>query len=331
MTFVFALAVGLAGLAPVTEPLDPSPPRPGVFAVAPPDPAPPANPSPHADGIVGHVPAVLTPTLVGLEPTAPDAAASTPAPAIPSPTAVQLTPTAHASPKPAPMRVVIAAPSPARTRVEAGLRIPRGWAFDLSAGTSVPLAVGAAFQVEAPARVLAQLEVGGLLARYVDVLDATSAAARREPPGAGLARDVSRNAMVVRAAVGVRPLRRRGLEVRGGYTVVTHGQSLVGLDTIGALADSELGGDERPVPVRGALHNVHFDIGWRWVIRRHFLVRAAIGYVHSLAAKMLVSDVSSEALELIRRTNEALGRIAENGGQAALRAPLLALHLGYRF
>lgn len=264
------------------------------------------------------------------EPGSPANSSPPPGPTIPAPTTLQLTPTslAPARPGPAPARTVIIAPPPARTRVEQGPRIPRGWAFDLTGGTAVPLAVGAAFQVEAPPRLLGQLEIGGLLGRYVDVLDATSP--RRDPAAAGLARDVSRNALVVRASVGVRPLRRRGLELRGGYTVVTHGQSLVGLDGIGALAGTELGAD-RPVPVRGALHGVHVDVGWRWVIRNHFLVRAAIGYVHSLAARMLVSDISSEDAELIRRTNDALGDIAEDAAMTALRSPLLLLHLGYRF
>ncbi|MCY1058576.1 hypothetical protein [Nannocystis sp. SCPEA4] len=264
------------------------------------------------------------------EPGSPANSSPPPGPTIPAPTTLQLTPTslAPARPGPAPARTVIIAPPPARTRVEQGPRIPRGWAFDLTGGTAVPLAVGAAFQVEAPPRLLGQLEIGGLLGRYVDVLDAT--APRRDPAAAGLARDVSRNALVVRASVGVRPLRRRGLELRGGYTVVTHGQSLVGLDAIGALAGTELGAD-RPVPVRGALHGVHVDVGWRWVIRNHFLVRAAIGYVHSLAARMLVSDLSSEDAELIRRTNDALGDIAEDAAMTALRSPLLLLHLGYRF
>ncbi|MBZ5711531.1 hypothetical protein [Nannocystis pusilla] len=187
----------------------------------------------------------------------------------------------------------------------------------------MPLALGAAFQVEAPPRLLAQLEIGGLLGRYVDVLDAT--APPRDPPAAGLMRDVGRNALVVRAAVGVRPLRRRGLELRGGYTVVTHGQSLVGLDGI----DAELGAEGR-VPVRGALYGVHVDVGWRWVIREHFLVHAAIGYVHSLAARMWISDISSDDPELIPRTNDALGDIAEDAATTALRSPLLLLHLGYR-
>ena len=207
--------------------------------------------------------------------------------------------------------------------------MPRGWAIDVSAGTSVPISAGAALQVEAPPRLLGQVELGGLPGAYVDLQNLLLRGGG--DPSAAIARGASRRAFVVRAALGVRPLRRRGLELRGGYTGALLGQDATTLETIGAAADADLQAADRDVLVQSTLHGIHADVGWRWVVRGHILVRAALGYVHSLGARLHLVPDPKASEEETRRVDVALGDVADAAATTAVRSPLLTLHLGYRF
>lgn len=260
------------------------------------------------------------------------------APTIPSPAALRptLLHPAGLGPAPPPMAlrptptIVAAPPRSASTHVSTHhSRVPRGWAVDMSAGTSVPISAGAALQVESPPRILGQLELGGLPSGYVDLLNVLARGGGS--PAGSLARGAGRRAFVIRAAVGVRPLKRRGLELRAGYTGALLGQDVTTLSTIAAAADTELADVDRDVIVQSTLHNIHAEAGWRWLIRGHFLVRAAVGYVHSLGARLSLSPDPKASSEEVRRTDLALGQIADAAAFTAVRSPLLTLHLGYRF
>ena len=261
----------------------------------------------------------------------PSHAREEPAPAIPPPTAVPQQRAARPSPAPlspapAPAVALTPAPSaPARHRA----RLPRGWAIDLSGGTSVPISVGAGLQVETPVRVLAQAELGALPNAYLALLDALPGPSR---PAAALARDASRRALVVRAAVGVRPLARRGLEVRGGYTGCVLGGGLTSVAVLESVAGADLGADPSTlVDLQSALHGVHTDLGYRFLLRSDLVLRAALGYVQSLGARLTGTYDPALDPDQRARTDGALGAISERAATAALRSPYLTLQLGYRF
>lgn len=264
------------------------------------------------------------------EPVAPEAAP----PTIPSPAAIH--PQHAAPPRLAPSRpapapaFVVSAPTPARPAKHRA-RLPRGWAVDLAGGTSFPVAVGAGLQVETPVRVLTQLDVGAMPGAYVDVLDTLAAKTRHSPPAGDLARDASRRALVVRAALGVRPLARRGLEVRGGYTGCTLGRSVTSLSALESLTGEALGTDERPIAVQSTLHNIHADLGYRWLVRGDLVIRAALGYAQSLGARLsaLYDPATDPALQA--RADGALASAADRAATTAIRTPYVTLQVGYRF
>lgn len=250
-----------------------------------------------------------------------------PAPAIPPPTAVpqrRAAPTPLPAPAPA-VSVAASPPAPARHRA----RLPRGWVIDLSGGTSVPISVGASLQVETPVRVLAQAEAGALPNAYLSLQSALSGPSR---PAAALARDASRRALVIRAALGVRPLARRGLEVRGGYTGCVLGSGLTSVATLESVAGADLGADpSTPVDLQSSLHGIHADLGYRFLLRSDLVLRAALGYVQSLGARLTGTYGPELGREQSAQADSALEAISERAATAALRSPYLTLQLGYRF
>lgn len=266
------------------------------------------------------------------EPTEPTEPTEPAAPTVPPPTQIQPNLVQPAilrpAPRPEPRPILVTAPPRPRKSSPETSRLPRGWAIDMSAGTSLPIAAGAALQVETPPRILAQVELGGLPSGYVDLQNLIT---RGGGPSASLARGASRRAFVVRAALGVRPLKRRGLEVRAGYTGALLGQDVTTLATIAAAADTDLGDVDRDVVVESAIHSVHAEAGWRWLIRGHFLVRAAVGYVQSLGARLAVSPEPQASEDSYRDADLALERVARVAATTAVRSPTLTLHVGYRF
>jgi hypothetical protein len=319
LAFAFLLApVACDKQAADTIPPEQTAPAPAADVTAPAEPAEPAPAEPAAAPVSAPVPK-LTPRPSG--------------PVIPPPTtirpelvpAVRATPTT--SPRPAPAFVVAPPRQPPKTH---RARLPRGWAVDLSGGTAVPIAVGVAAQLETPQRLLVALETGAMPGLYVDALHRIAGLGRTSAP-ANIVRAAARRALVVRAAVGVRPLRRRGLEIRGGYTLATLGGTELSPNDIDRLNADGADIEADRVLAQSTIHCLHADIGWRWVIRDHFLVRAALGYVQSLGARMVpVSDPSADVDER-ERLGAALALVADAGATAAIRTPTATLHVGYRF
>lgn len=258
------------------------------------------------------------------------------APTIPPPSALRpqlAAPPRPLSSQPAPAPAfVVAAPTatkPPRHRA----RLPRGWALDLAGGTSFPISVGAGLQLETPFRLLTQVDVGAMPGAYTDVIDALAGRMRRSPAAGDLARDATHRALVVRAALGVRPLARRGLEVRGGYTGCALGRSVTSLAAIESITGADLGGalDQRQVPVQSTVHNIHADLGYRWIVRGDLVIRTALGYAQSLGARLSAAYDASVSPDLRTRTDAALGTVAERGASTAIRSPYLTVQVGYRF
>lgn len=325
------LSAWLCGLLGSLAPVDPAEVR-----ATPADPATPALKLALSPAAAAEPPAPDEPSDAPDEPAAPTTAATAPAPKVPSPTAFRpdLVPAVRAtpetSPRPAPAFVV--APPRPRPRPQERRGLPRGWAVDLTAGTAVPAAVGVAAQLETPQRLLVYLETGAMPRRYVDVLQRVSAPYRSNDAG-DLLRSTGRRAFVVRAAIGVRPLRRRGLELRGGYTVVVFGEAVqVAAATIDALTpDPNDVSADRDITVKSTVHCIYADVGWRWLIRDRFLIRAALGYLQSLGADLYTeADLAPEPAERARLAT-SLGLVAEAGAPAAIRGPTAAVHVGYRF
>jgi len=215
-------------------------------------------------------------------------------------------------------------------------RLPPGWAVDLSFGTAVPISIGTALQVEFPRRLLGADQVGGLPGGYVDLINAVVVAAGGyDSTTASIIRQAIQRSFVLRVSAGWRPFKRRGFEFRGGYTLAALGGGVSAVEAIELATGQDLdaGADEADIPLRSATHSFHIDLGWRWVIREHFLIRTSLGYLQTVAATTTVEhDAAGPArTRALTKAEAALDTYLGDLLTTYVKAPVISLQLGYRF
>jgi hypothetical protein len=233
------------------------------------------------------------------------------------------------------------APPPPR-RVDVADAPPRASAssvaFDLSVVTEVPLMVGAQATLELPYGFLLQAELGALPAGYVGAMESVAASASPNVSKyEGLVHDALDGSLVLSLSGGVRPFRDHGLEILGGYTLVSLGGSVTAADALQAATGAQLPSrvPSASVTLRSTLHNVHVGVGWRWVVADHFVIRAQVGYLQTLA--------SSSSLGVSGTGDDAAANAALSAASATVdaaldgiytryvKSPTASLSLGYRF
>lgn len=201
-------------------------------------------------------------------------------------------------------------------------------AFDLTAGTHFPVSVGIEGQLELPARVLVRVHLGWMPSGYVDVINGVATAFNwYDQVTADLVSAAIDQAFVGRIGVGWRPFANEGFEFSLGYSLVIGGGSVTSAEAIEAASGRQVAprGDAA-VPLRTTLHALHARIAWRWILAEHFVIRAAVGYVHTIHA--------DTAIDLDVRTGAAID-LAETYLDDILTSyglsPELQLTAGYRF
>jgi hypothetical protein len=322
---LLALAVPAPAFAQEVAPSAPAP------EIAPSAPAPeiaPAAPTPSAPEVA---PAPAPP------PAPPGLPSQFTAPGLPS----QFTaPGAAPPPPPAPGLITFATPvEPVRdVVVEQGPRRQGDVHFDLGFGTELPISVGGVGTLELPGRLLLQLGLGFMPHGYAYAIDGilTSVGAYDQTVSA-LIRSALGNSFVLKASAGWRPFEGHGLEILGGYTLVTMGGTTTASDVINAgLAES--GSSQRvgssmsqDLPLGATLHNVHVTLGWRWLMADdHLVVRASLSYVQCLASSMSVGlPAAQQAME--PSVNQALNASVGPYLTHYVKAPTLGLSMAYRF
>lgn len=217
-------------------------------------------------------------------------------------------------------------------------RAASGVEVDVSAATVVPLYLGAQANLELPARILLQGEIGVLPGAYVDTVDAiltgsdAYGSAESEIVRAGL-----RNSLVARLSGGFRPFEEHGFEVFGGYTMISLGTSVTARDAVESATDTQLPaaiGNEN-VDVDATLHAVHGSAGWRWVIADHVAIRTSVGYVHAVSASSTVAvpesfEGAAPAGAVAEATSAAEARLDDLLTSYG-KLPVVGVSVGYRF
>lgn len=276
------------------------------------------------------------PTASTDAPASPEAVPETQPPTTDAPEAAPETPT-DAAPQPppptTPSEPTPAVPPPTAPRRS---RLPPGWAVDLSLGTAVPISVGGALQVEFPHRLLGAIELGGLPGGYVDLINAVVVAAGGyDSLTAGIIRQAIQKSFVMRLSAGWRPFKRRGFEFRGGYTLAALGGGISAVEAIELATGEDLqaGQNAADIPLHANTHSFHVDLGWRWVIREHFLIRTSLGYLQTVAATTTVErDAGGPArARALDKAEAALDSYLGDLLTTYIKAPVISLQLGYRF
>lgn len=165
----------------------------------------------------------------------------------------------------------------------------RGWAFDLSAQTSLPLAVGIEAQLESPVGVTAHLALGHTPEAYFGMIANILRDHGVYPPNVDpLVRDATSNgAWNVRFGIGY--AFDVGLELAVGYTFLGGNTNLSYEAIEAATGQSFRWPGMESVPLAVEIHALHARLGWRFVIERRFVMRFALGWTHAVANSVHVT------------------------------------------
>jgi hypothetical protein len=248
-----------------------------------------------------------------------------------------LPPGAYAAPPPA----VFEPPSPAYAPHDqiAPADPPRkSFAFDLGVATDFPISMGGYVGAELPGRILLQVGAGVMPGPYASAVNGVLTGVGAYSANVGnFVQNAISNSFVLRLSAGWRPFRDHGLELLGGYTLMTLGGSAAEGDVINAvLMQSGSGqrvaaGSGATIPLSATLHNIHATIGWRWLAADdHLVIRASLSYMQCLAADVGVSlPGQSSAMETA--VSQAVNAVVSPYLTSYVKTPLLGLSAAYRF
>jgi hypothetical protein len=245
--------------------------------------------------------------------------------------------TVYPSFAPAPGRVETSPALPdAREPVEAPSSAP---AFDLAVATEMPLMIGGQATLELPYRFLLQGEVGVLPGAFVNAVDgALVAAGSYDATTSQIVRGALSSSLIVRLSGGWRPFPAHGFEVMGGYTLASMGagvsarqviESAAGITVPAEIPDGEL-------QLHSTVHSVHVSLGWRWVVADHFVIRASLAYLQSVASSSHI-DVPAALQGVpavaarIDQANQTIDATLNDTYTKYVKLPVLGISMGYRF
>lgn len=204
------------------------------------------------------------------------------------------------------------------------------WAFDLTAFTSVPLAVGVEATLISPVGLYGYAAVAHTPQPYLGaVADALAEAGVYGPTKRPLIDEmIADGAWVVRFGVGFTI--PEGLELSAGYTVLTTSPTLTPATIEMATGQRIRWPGMTQIPVRMTAHALHGRVGWRAVIEDHFVLRFALGWSHTLAV-----DVGATVPAEVRQLpDDPAGRFETDladGFREYGFTPEIIVGAGYRF
>jgi hypothetical protein len=158
------------------------------------------------------------------------------------------------------------------------------WSLDVTAQTSLPLAVGLELQLTTPIGITAHLAGGHTPSAYLNVIaDVLHGAGVYGDELDPLIRDgIANGAWNVRAGLGFTI--EEGLELAVGYTYLIAEAPLMAASIKTATGQSVDAYGVSSIPISLGLHALHGRLGWRAVIERYFVMRFALGWTHVFAS-----------------------------------------------
>ncbi len=197
---------------------------------------------------------------------------------------------------------------------------PPPWArVELIGGTLAPLDIELALRIVLFDRIVAGLAVGmttygGVAGQLVD---------ENGGNGAGsIVATLANGGLVGRAFLGVRPFEGLGLELLGGYTLLSR-DTRVDVGGIAQFFDAQTTATEGHASL--LVHALTVELGWSFYVLDHFVIRPAIGWIQAFDADVSLSAPATSAG--LDQASEALtGAIRQYG-----MSPTVSLQLGYRW
>jgi hypothetical protein len=204
--------------------------------------------------------------------------------------------------------------------------------------TEFPISMGGYLGAELPGRILLEVGAGVMPGPYASAINGilTGVGAYDATVGS-LVQNAIANSFVLRASAGWRPFSGHGLEILGGYTLLTLGGSATEGDIINAVLTEAhaparvAAGSGTTIPLSATLHNVHVTLGWRWLLASdHLVLRASLSYLQCLAANVAVS-LPGQGQAMESAVNQALNGLVAPYLTSYVKAPLVGVSAAYRF
>ena len=205
------------------------------------------------------------------------------------------------------------------------------WTLDLSAQTSLPLAVGLEVQLVSPIGLGLVVSGGHTPSAYLGAVFGAlgDAGVYRERLRPVVDEAIQNGAWNLR--IGATYTIPEGLELGFGYTFLGAQSTLSAASLEGAMNRCfPWPPDMGDVPLTVSLHALHGRVGWRFLIEERLVVRVALGWTHTVATEAHL-DVPDE----IRDSPDDPATSVEQGIAAGAGeygfSPELLLSAGYRF
>lgn len=212
-------------------------------------------------------------------------------------------------------------------QLAAPVRAPSEWAVDVMLATALPTLLGGEVRVETPGRFLLDVAVGGN--PYADGLGGLVQAYGGGTEGHALVSAVGGSAGILRLQVGIRPSPDAGLEILAGYTLM-YSSPVVTRATLEAVTGQSFaysGFDATHLQV--AIHGVSAELGWRFVIADHLVLRIGVGGMFTVA-----STAHLDVPDAMRAASTAVAQAETDIASAITRygfVPEARVAVGYRF
>ena len=199
--------------------------------------------------------------------------------------------------------------------------------------------IGAQATLELPYRLLVQGEVGVLPAAYIGGIDGVlTGSGAYSAAMSGLVRGTVQSSLVVRASAGFRPFADHGLEIMGAYTLASLSGEGSASQAFEAVSGSAMPAaiPDAQVKLQSTIHSVHVSLGWRWVVADHFVVRASLAYLQSVASSSsftvpaTLSAIPGVA-KRVEQVNQVVDATLSEAYMKYVKMPVVGLSLGYRF
>lgn len=210
-------------------------------------------------------------------------------------------------------------------------------AFDLGVTTEAPISAGLVGALHGPFGLFVEGEVGLLPKPYFSGLNAlVTHVGGYSDEIAALLEDAFDTSPVLRASLGLRPLRAYGLELFGGYSQIRGIAGLSALDVVaqitrfGALGELPI---EVRIPLAVTLHTFHVGASWRWQWGDRLFAKVSLAYWQCIALDAALRIESEQPL--LQSTLNALSAALTDRLSPLItsyfKLPVLGLTVGVRF
>ena len=219
---------------------------------------------------------------------------------------------------------------------------PASVVFDLGAGTYFPLMVGAEGTLELPYRILVQADLGWLPGPYANtIIDVLGDFGVIDSFEQSLLKAAIQNSFAARLSAGWRPFPKLGLEVLGGYSILTAGGSVTNADVVDSYLESKGSSDRftgsasaAGIPLRATLQSFHASVDYRFLLLEDKLVlRASLGYLQCFASSTSVTATPARAVaqETLNKLNADLQAYMNPFFTQYVKIPVVGVYAAYRF